>query len=570
MLDRKRLRGANASRKGETMTTRRNVLLGGLSAALSACATAPATGRPNLLLILADDLGFSDLGCFGSEIATPNIDRLAAEGMRLSNFHTTATCSPTRAMLLTGQDNHEVGYGNMLEIMADNQFGQPGYEGYLNDRAVTFVTRLRDAGYDTMMAGKWHLGLRPESQPRAQGFRRSVSMMHSGADNYEAKPYLEQNREAIWLEDGERIALPEDFYSSHYYAARLIEFLGERPEQPFFAYLPFQAVHYPHQAPAELIERYLPLFAQGYDALRETRYQRLVQLGLMPGGGAMLRAPIIPRWESLSSERQRRRTRQMAVYAAMVEAMDNAVARVIDSLRADGRLDDTLVIFMSDNGADSVELDLLSPAYYARNFNLETDQLGLPGSYSSYGPGWASASMGPLRAFKGAAYEGGMRVPFIARWPGRIAPGSHSNAFSFLSDVAPTLLRTAGVAGAQGLRGGDMTGLLTGAAERIHDPDAVICYELAGSAAVFRGDLKLTRNIPPFDDRSWRLYNLAADPGETNDLAAQHPDIVAELTGAFEAYAAEVGVVHPPPDYSPLTQLQRNVARFAAQGGHDH
>lgn len=552
------------------MTTRRNVLLAGLGAAVSGCATAPTRGRPNILLIVADDLGFSDLGCFGSEIATPNIDRLAAEGMRLSNFHTTATCSPTRAMLLTGQDNHEVGYGNMLEIMADNQFGQPGYEGYLNDRAVTFVSRLRNAGYDTMMAGKWHLGLRPESQPRAHGFRRSVSMMHSGADNYEAKPYLEQNREAIWLEDGERIALPPDFYSSDYYAARLAEFLQERPEQPFFAYLPFQAVHYPHQAPAELIERYLPAYAQGYDALRETRYERLAQLGLMPGGRAMLRAPVIPRWDSLSAEQRRRRVRQMAVYAAMVEAMDNAVRNVIESLRADGRLDNTLVIFMSDNGADSVELDLLSPAYYARNFNLETDQLGLPGSYSSYGPGWASVSMGPLRAFKGAAYEGGMRVPFIARWPGHIAPGSHANAFSFLTDVAPTMLTAAGLPRAPGLRGDDMTGLLTGAADRIHGAEDVICYELAGSAAVFRGDLKLTRNIPPFDNRSWRLYDLAEDPGETRDLAAQHPDIVAELTTAFGAYAAEVGVVDPPPDYSPLTQLQRNVARLGAHGGHDH
>jgi len=552
------------------MTTRRQVLMGGAGALLAGCATNGADAqRPNILLILADDLGFSDLGAFGSEIATPHIDRLAAEGMRLTNFHATATCSPTRSMLLTGQDNHEIGYGNMLEIMADNQFGQPGYEGYLNDRAITFATRLQSAGYDTMMAGKWHLGSRPQSLPHAHGFRRSVSMMHSGADNYEAKPYLEQNREAIWLEDGARIALPDDFYSSDYYAARLIEFLQERQHQPFFAYLPFQAVHYPHQAPAELIERYLPNYTQGYEALREARYERLVQLGLMPGGRAMLRAPIIPRWDSLSAEEQRRRTRQMAVYAAMLEAMDAAVGRVIENLRADGRLDNTLVLFMSDNGADAVELDLLSPAYYQRHFNLETDQLGLPGSYSNYGAGWASASMGPLRAFKGAAYEGGMRVPLIARWPGRIAPGSTSHAFSFLTDISPTVLAAAGIA-ATGQRGADMTPTLTGAAARIHAPDAVICYELAGSAAVFRGDLKLTRNIPPFDDRRWRLYDLAADPGETDDIAAANPDIVAELTAAFDAYAAEVGVVHPPPDYAPLAQLQRNVARFGAERGHDH
>ncbi len=550
------------------MTTRRGLLSGGLAAALGGCASTQRGARPNVLLILADDLGYSDLGAFGSEIATPNIDRLAAEGIRLTNFHATATCSPTRSMLLTGQDNHEVGYGNMLEIMADNQFGQPGYEGYLNDRAVTFASRLREVGYDTVMAGKWHLGMRSQSQPRAQGFRRSVSMMHSGADNFEAKPYLEQNREAIWLEDGERITLPEDFYSSDYYARRLVEFLQERTAQPFFAYLPFQAVHYPHQAPSDLIERYLPTYAEGYDALREMRYERLVQLGLMPGGRAMTRAPAIPRWEALSAEQRHRRVRQMAVYAAMLEAMDAAVGRVLDALRADGRLDNTLVVFMSDNGADSVELDQVSPAYYARNFDLSTERLGLRGSYSSYGAGWASASMSPLRAFKGAAYEGGMRVPLIARWPGRIEPGSISHAFGFVTDLAPTVLTAAGVG--TRLRGADLTPMLGGRSQGVHAPDAAICYELAGSAAVFRGDLKLTRDIPPFDDRRWRLYDLAADPGETRDLAAERPETVTALTAAFDAYAEDVGVVHPPADYAPLAQLQRNVARLQAQDGHDH
>jgi arylsulfatase A-like enzyme len=542
------------------MNTRRDILLAGLGAALGGCATTEAASRPNILLILADDLGYSDVGAYGSEIATPNIDRLAAEGMRLTNFHATATCSPTRSMLLTGQDNHEVGYGNMLEIMADNQFGQPGYEGYLNDRAVTIATRLRDAGYDTLMAGKWHLGLRPESQPLAQGFRRSVSMMHSGADNFEAKPYLEQNREAIWLEDGERLELPEDFYSSDYYATRLIRFLQERKDQPFFAYLPFQAVHYPHQAPAELIEHYLPTYAQGYDVLRQMRYERLVQLGLMPGGRALFRAPIIPTWESLSEEQRRRRTRQMAVYAAMLTAMDSAIGRVVASLAADGRLDNTLVIFMSDNGADAAELDVASPDYYRRNFDLSTERLGLPGSYSSYGAGWASASMAPLRAFKGASYEGGMRVPFIARWPGRIAAGSTSNAFGFLTDFAPTALSVAGAGGAR-LQGADMLPLLEGRAARIHAPGDTICYELAGSAAVFRGDLKLARNIPPFGDRRWRLYDLAADPGETTDIAPQQPEAAAALQAAYEAYAARVGVVEPPPDYAPLEQLARNTRR---------
>jgi arylsulfatase A-like enzyme len=384
-------------------------------------------------------------------------------------------------------------------------------------------------------------------------------MMHSGADNFEAKPYLEQNREALWLEDGERLALPEDFYSSDYYATRLIEFLQERKDRPFFAYLPFQAVHYPHQAPAELIEHYLPTYAQGYDALRQMRYERLVQLGLMPGGRAMLRAPIIPAWQSLTEEQRRRRTRQMAVYAAMLTAMDSAVGRVVASLEADGRLDDTLVVFMSDNGADAAELDLASPDYYRRNFDLSTERLGLRGSYSSYGAGWASASMSPLRAFKGSSYEGGMRVPFIARWPARIRAGTLSHAFGFVTDFTPTVLAAAGFRSPASLRGADMLPLLAGRSNHIHGSDEVICYELAGSAAVFRGDLKLARNIPPFGDRRWRLYDLAADPGETTDISV--PGAAAELEAAYREYAARVGVVEAPADYSPLEQLARNTRR---------
>lgn len=543
------------------MGTRRDILLSGLAAALGAALPARAQDRPNILLILADDLGFSDLGAFGSEIATPNIDRLAREGARLTNFHATATCSPTRAMLLTGQDNHEVGYGNMLEIMADNQFGQPGYEGYLNDRAVSIATRLRQAGYDTVMAGKWHLGSRPQSQPLAHGFRRSAALMQSGADNFEAKPYLEQNPKAVWLEDGSALELPADFYSSDYYVERLTGFLKERPDRPFFAYLPFQAVHYPHQAPAELIEKYLPAYREGYEALRHARYERLVQLGLMPGGRAMFSAPVIPEWDSLPQDTKVRRVRQMAVYAAMLEAMDMAIGRLLASLEADGRLDNTLVIFLSDNGADAAELDVASPDYYRRNFDLSTEKLGLPGSFSGYGVGWAQASMTPLRAFKGSAYEGGMRVPLIARWPGRIPAGHASHAFGFVSDVVPTLLEAAGVQG-ESLRGASILPVLTGKAARAHSPDEVVCYELAGSAAAFRGDLKLVRSVPPFSDGRWQLFDLAADPGETHDLSAERPADRAALEAAYAEYAREVGVIDPPAGYSPLVQMVRNIPRL--------
>ena len=555
------------------MFTRRSVVTGMAGAVMAA----PLAGnsswaarpqrRPNLLLILADDLGFADLGCYGSEIPTPHIDSLAAAGLRFTNFHTAATCSPTRAMLLTGQDNHRVGLGNMLEIMADNQFGRPGYEGYLNDRATTVATRLTAAGYTCLMAGKWHLGQRPASLPVARGFKRSVALMESGADNFQAKPYLPQNREVHWYEDSKRIDLPPDFYSSDYYTSRLIEFIdAERASgKPFFAYLPFQAVHYPHQAPTALIEKYLPAYEAGYEAVRQMRYDKLVMLGLMPAGLNFLADPSIAAWADLPADERRRRVRQMAVYAAMLDSMDSNIGRLLDYLRTTSQLDNTLILFMSDNGADAAELDRVFKDYYAKNFDLSTDRLGEPGSYSNYGSGWARASSTPLRAFKSSAYEGGMRVPLIIR-PTAAMAARTTDAFGYVTDITPTLLDAAGLPAVGDLDGHSLLPLVDGRLGRIHGPDEVIAYELAGSVAVFQGDYKLTRNVPPLGDRQWQLFNLADDPTETNDLAAGMPDLLQRLQQAYADYAARVGLVEVPADYNPLVQVGRNIGRV----GHDH
>ena len=244
-----------------------------------------ADTRPNILLIVADDMGFSDPGAYGGEISTPHIDALAAEGLQFSNFNVAATCSPTRAMLMTGVTSHKVGMGNMKEIMADNQKGQPGYETWLNDQAVTLPTLLQDAGYRTYMAGKWHLGSRPESLPNARGFDRSVALLESGADNWEAKHYLPAGS-ATWVEDGQPVSLPDDFYSSSYYADKLIEYLSSEPdsEQPFFAYLAFQAVHAPHHAPDAYVEKYADTYHAGWDVIRQQRYERMTAMGFAPHG----------------------------------------------------------------------------------------------------------------------------------------------------------------------------------------------------------------------------------------------------------------------------------------------
>ncbi|WP_193072242.1 arylsulfatase [Pseudomonas sp. FME51] len=547
-----------------------------------------ADPRPNILLIVADDMGFSDPGVYGGEISTPNIDALAAEGLQFSNFNVAATCSPTRAMLLTGVTSHKVGMGNMKEIMADNQKGQPGYETWLNDQAVTLPTLLQDAGYRTYMAGKWHLGGRPESLPNARGFDRSVALLESGADNWEAKHYLPAGT-ATWVEDGQPITLPEDFYSSFFYADKLIEYLGSEPDsdQPFFAYLAFQAVHAPHQAPEAYVEQYADAYQEGWDVIRQRRYERLTELGVLPrtaesvvssDWGTFYDTPTID-WASLIDEERGYRARQMAVYAGMAQAMDENIGRVINHLKANGEYDNTLVIFMSDNGAESTVLTEIAPLFYRLRYDQAQTDLGRPGSWSEYGPGWAYASNSPFYSYKGSPFNGGLRVPLIMRLPGVIEPGKRTAAFGYVTDIAPTLLELANTRAPEGkyqgrkvhsIMGTSMAPLLRGERERIHAEDEVVVYELAGGMAIWQGDYKLVvSNSSAITSRSGKLlFNMRDDPLERQDLAAQQPERVAELMQAYHSFVAEHGLVEVPGDYNAWKQLNSNAKeQFLARHG---
>jgi arylsulfatase A-like enzyme len=256
---------------------------------------------PNFIIVLLDDTGYADFGAYGSEINTPNIDRLAQNGVQFSNYHTPATCSPTRSMLLTGVDNHLTGMGNMIEIMADNQFDQPGYEGYMSDSVVTLPRLLKDAGYHTYMAGKWHLGKTKDSLPAARGFERSIALMESGADNFEKKSYLPMYDFVHFYEGFEQVDLPEDFYSTRYYIDRTIEYIGKdhADGKPFFAYVSLQAQHYPLQAPEEYIDKYRGVYDVGYDEIRAKRYTRQVEKGLMPAGKKLRPIAGAKPWKSL-------------------------------------------------------------------------------------------------------------------------------------------------------------------------------------------------------------------------------------------------------------------------------
>jgi len=538
-----------------------------------AVGTAQAQQKPNIIICLVDDMGYADLGCYGSEISTPNIDALAAKGVMFTNFHTAATCSPTRSMLLTGVTNHLIGFGNMDEIMADNQFDQPGYEGYLSNRVVTLPTILKDAGYHTYMAGKWHLGKKKASLPASRGFERSIALMESGADNWEKKTYLPLYDDVTFYEGFEKVnKLPKEWFSTDYYIDRMIEYIGKDhgDGKPFFGYVSFQAQHYPHHAPKEYIEKYVGVYDDGWDVLRERRYERQVKMGLMPAGLKMRPNPDVPDWDKLSDKDKRSHSKRMAVYAAMLDNLDNSIGRLLDYLRKIRELDNTVIVFMSDNGADNNDQLKIFPDWYAENFDLSYERMGLKGSYANYGPGWATASSAPLTLYKASASEGGMRVPFFVYYPEKLQVGVTTSAFAYVTDVAPTLLELAGVDAPRGvygdrkvheIMGKGMVGLLSGDKKFVHGEDDYVAYELAGGAAVFRGNYKLLKNNPPFGDRRWRLYDISVDPTETNDLSKQKLEIAKQMQADFDRYAKRVNLIPVPDDYNPLVQLQKNRER---------
>lgn len=528
--------------------------------------------RPNIIIVLMDDTGFADLGPYGSEISTPNIDRLAASGVQFNNFHAAAACTPSRGMLLTGVDNHLVGMGNMIEIMADNQFDQPGYEGFMGYRVVTLPTMLRDAGYHTYMAGKWHLGKTKKSLPAARGFERSIALMESGADNFEQKSYLPMYDFVHFYEDFDQTGLPEDFFSTDYYTDRLIEYIGKDhgDGQPFFGYLSLQAQHYPLQAPDEYIEKYAGAYEVGWDVIRAQRYARQVEKGVMPAGLTLPPIAAAPAWNTLSDEDKRMYAKRMAVYAGMLENVDVNLGRLMAYLDKIGEADNTVIVFMSDNGADNNEQDKVFPEWYAANFDLSYERMGQMGSYVNYGPGWAGVSGTPLTLFKGAASEGGMRVPLIISGPTGIQSGTLTDSFAFVTDITPTLLELAQVSAPTGtyngkdvhpIGGTSMLSLLRGEKAYIHGPGKAVIYEMAGSAAVFQDGYKLTKNNPPFGNRQWRLYRPNEDPVEVNDLAAAKPDLVKAMLSEYQRFAREVNLIEVPDDYHPLEQLQKNAAR---------
>ena len=481
--------------------------------------------RPNIVLIMADDMGFSDLGSYGGEIPTPNIDGLAAQGVRFTQFYNNARCSPTRASLLTGRTPHAVGIGHLN--------GPGTYPGDLDPTAPTVAELLGEAGYATYMAGKWHVTPWPgpgHNHPRQRGFDRFYGILAS-IRSYYNPPSL--------MRDDEPLPPPEgDYHFTDAVTDAAVTFIRDHDAaNPFFLYIAHAAPHWPLHAREADVVRNLDRYRVGWDEIRRERHRRLAELGLVT-------APLAPRddrvapWES--AEPQEWFARRMAVYAAMVEQMDRGVGKVLGELERRGMARNTLVLFLSDNGGCAEEIGPEGRAQHfprqtrdGRSIRLGNDTGILPGpedTYASYGIEWANASNTPFRLFKSFVHEGGVATPFIIRWPGVVEPGTISRQVGHVIDLLPTLLAVAGVS-PHSTDGKDLF-------EGEPDQPRTLFWEHEGNRAVRHGDWKLVSVL----GQPWELYDLAEDRTELTDLAASRPELVRELSALYEDWAARSGV----------------------------
>lgn len=492
----------------------------------------------NIIVILADDLGYSDIGCFGGEIDTPNLDRLGRGGVRASAFYNTARCSPSRASLLTGRHPHQTGVGILTEPLAP--YG--GYPGSLDPTVPLIAERLKDVGYATCISGKWHLSSNTqepgEAWPTRRGFDEFYGIM-PGADSYFHPRNLWHNETRQPIPDG-------DYYFTDAVSDHAAGFVQANAETPFFLYLAYTAPHWPLQAPEEDIERYVDRYLTGWDELRERRHDRLRQEGLLDDSSSLSRRDSRqPAWAD--TEHREWEARRMATYAAMVDRMDAGIGRVLDAVEATGRTENTLIIFLSDNGASAENLPpSVSPHFFKRQpshtpsgeamliGNEPHIPAGRPNTYTSYGRSWANLSNAPFRLYKRWVHEGGISTPLIVSWPDAALPSGGIVHQPFqLTDLVPTIAEATGIdpAGA----GISMLPALRGEAT----DGQPLFWEHVGNAAMRDGRWKLVREA----DLPWELYDLAVDRAEEHDLAVAHPDVVERMNEAWQEWADEVGVL---------------------------
>ena len=533
--------------------------------------------RPNVLIIMADDVGYMDFGAYGGEAATPAIDAIAARGIKMSRYYTSPQCGPSRAMLLTGADNHEVGMSMIPETLPPEMRENPAYSMEFPKGTLTLADRLGAAGYQTYAVGKWHIGDVGKNLPRKHGFDRSLIFDATGADNWATRSYLPIYDTIQWFENDTPIERPNRDYSSKLFVDRMIDYIdsGEN-DRPFFGYLAFQAVHIPVQAPRRFIENYNGRFDEGWHALRLERMAKGKALGLIPAEATLPPQPQNARqWDALSDEERAFYARAMQANAGMIEAMDFHLNRLFQHLEKAGQLDNTIVIIVSDNGPESGAVSRQNPLVdfwlHRQGYNSEIETLGEEDSMAAIGMEWATAAAAPFARYKFHATEGGHRVPMIIAGPGIENRGIENSGFAparaHVFDIVPTVLDLAGLPATSApnepvpIRGRSLVPVLSGKAGEVYGAEDPVGIEVATNAALYKGDWKLQKMPPPSGDGRWHLYNLADDLGETRDVQRDYPEIFAELKRDYAAYATEVGIAELGPDYNPSQQVALGFAR---------
>ncbi len=547
----------------------RSSLSAGLSAIALLIATAvPASAqsaddRPNIVLILVDDAALMDFGAYGGEARTPNIDALTARGAMFRRHYSSPLCSPSRAMLLTGMDNHQTGIATIPEVLPKEHVGKPGYTMHLEPGILTLADRLGAAGYRTLMSGKWHLGSGAGDLPNAHGFDHSLALDASGADNWSDKSYMPYYQKAPWYEDGKPADMPDSFYSSTLIVDRMIDYLDAgNQDEPFFAYVAFQAIHIPVQAPPELTAGYDGVYDAGWNALRQARWEKAKSIGLIPQDAPLAAMPAEMRaWSDLSADDQALYAARMQVNAAMMEAMDIEIGRLVEHLKQTGKYDNTIFVVTSDNGPepsrgdDDIRLTIWMKMH---GYHIGLEGIGEEGSWGFIGPEWAIAAASPNNMFKFLGSEGGLRVPMIMAGPG-IPEGEKLDTRTLVMDIAPTLLQYAGVDDPDGaIMGRSLEPVISGATDAVYHPGDAVGFEVSGNSAILKGPWKITRNQKPHGDGKWRLYNIEQDPGETADLSGAEPDVFADMLAEYQAYSKRVGVLEVPEGYDSLKEITRN------------
>ena len=511
--------------------------------------------RPNILLIVADDMAYSDLGCFGSEIRTPHIDRLASEGILFTQFHAGPQCAPSRAMLISGSDNHMAGVGRQDVPPESKWYGKRGYERNLTDRIIPFTEILQEAGYFTCLSGKWHLGYDSLSWPHLKGFDKSFGMLNGGTSQYSGMGLGVEFVDTLaeWIEDGRRTNYPDGTYSTEFHTDNLLSYIKlnrEQNKKPFFAFASYTSPHWPLQLPEEWRDKYAGVYDSGYERLKEDRLKALKNkqfvdedVELPPYG-----TPVTP-WSQLTDEEKKIESRKMELYASMVENLDHHIGRLRSTLQELGEWENTLVIFFSDNGAAHRDF-YANPergGYLRSKYNNDYENMGSPSSFVSYGHAWAQSCMVPYKFHKTYATEGGLIAPAIISGHSVKQENVVNRNYVNIMDIAPTILQAAGInadsifaaRNKPMMRGKSLYPILMGQQSELHGPEETFAMEFNGSIYIQQGEWKLVNYKRPFKSNAFELFNLKRDPGELYDLKEEYQDRYNDMLALWNEYMEE-------------------------------